>query len=206
MNSRSAVPKPCLNGRSACLTRRYLRGHEDLRFGCRGRIVQLPATHGRPPLEKFLMARFARQKNYRLQKQLRAVSANVIVCSWDAEWDDGQDGRQMQGRGIELLTMRGDEIAKWESYFQRLAAAADHRCRSSSAQARFRAPAPISASPSAPARTRRWYDRAAAASPRHNAPPMRRDRCLRPAYPAWPRVRNRSRSKDCRGRHGACQP
>jgi nuclear transport factor 2 (NTF2) superfamily protein len=81
------------------------------------RFADFPETHGRPPLEKFLTARFARQKNYRLQKQLRAVSGNIIACSWDAEWDDGQDRRQMQGRGIELLTMRGDTIAKWEATF-----------------------------------------------------------------------------------------
>jgi nuclear transport factor 2 (NTF2) superfamily protein len=81
------------------------------------RFADFPETTGRPPLQKFLIARFARQKNYRLQKQLRAVSGNVIVCYWDAEWDDGQDGRQMQGRGIELLTMRGDGIAKWEATF-----------------------------------------------------------------------------------------
>lgn len=81
------------------------------------RFADFPETCGRPPLEEFLVARFARQKNYRLQKQLRAVSGNVIACYWDAEWDDGKDGRQMQGRGIELLTMRGSEIAKWEATF-----------------------------------------------------------------------------------------
>jgi nuclear transport factor 2 (NTF2) superfamily protein len=81
------------------------------------RFADFPETIGRLPLEKFLAARFARQRNYRLQKQLRAVSGNVIACYWDAEWEDGQDGRQMQGRGIELLTMRGDEIAKWEATF-----------------------------------------------------------------------------------------
>jgi nuclear transport factor 2 (NTF2) superfamily protein len=81
------------------------------------RFADFPETHGRPALERFLQARFARQKNYRLQKQLRAVTGNVIVCYWDAEWDDGQDGRQMQGRGIELLTMRGHEIARWEAVF-----------------------------------------------------------------------------------------
>jgi nuclear transport factor 2 (NTF2) superfamily protein len=81
------------------------------------RFADFPETYGRPSLEKFLAARFARQKNYRLQKQLRAVSGNVIACYWDAEWDDGQDGRHMQGRGIELLTMRGDEIARWEATF-----------------------------------------------------------------------------------------
>ena len=81
------------------------------------RFADFPETQGRQPLEKFLLARFARQKNYRLEKQLRAVSGSVIACYWEGEWDDGRDGRQMQGRGIELLTMRGDEIARWEATF-----------------------------------------------------------------------------------------
>lgn len=81
------------------------------------RFADFPDMHGRAPVEAFMIARFACQKNYRLQKQLRAVSGNVIVCSWDAEWEDGHNGQQMQGRGIELLTMRGDEIAKWEATF-----------------------------------------------------------------------------------------
>ena len=81
------------------------------------RFADFPETGGRPPLEAFLRARFARQKNYRLQKQLRAVSGNVIACSWDAEWEDGLDGRHMQGRGIELLTMRAGDIVRWEATF-----------------------------------------------------------------------------------------
>ena len=84
-------------------------------------LPTFPKTRGRPALEKFLLARSARQQNYRLQKQLRAVSSNVIACYWEGEWDDGQDGRQMQGRGIELLTMRGREIAGMGSNLQRLA-------------------------------------------------------------------------------------
>jgi nuclear transport factor 2 (NTF2) superfamily protein len=81
------------------------------------KFADFPETHGRAPLEKFLLARFARQQNYRLQKQLRAVSGDVIACYWEGEWGDGQTGRQMQGRGIELLTMRDSEIAKWEATF-----------------------------------------------------------------------------------------
>jgi nuclear transport factor 2 (NTF2) superfamily protein len=81
------------------------------------KFADFPETHGRAALEKFLVARFARQQNYRLQKQLRAVSGDVIACYWEGEWDDGQTGRQMQGRGIELLTMRNAEIAKWEATF-----------------------------------------------------------------------------------------
>ncbi|MBW7974819.1 nuclear transport factor 2 family protein [Bradyrhizobium sp. BR 10289] len=80
-------------------------------------FADFPVTRGKPPLEAFLRARFARQKNYRLQKQLRAVSGNVIVCYWDAEWEDGCDGLPMEGRGIEILTMRDDAIAKWEATF-----------------------------------------------------------------------------------------
>ena len=49
------------------------------------RFADLPETHGKPALEKFLVARFARQKNYRLRKQLRAVSGQVIVCYWEGE-------------------------------------------------------------------------------------------------------------------------
>jgi nuclear transport factor 2 (NTF2) superfamily protein len=81
------------------------------------KFADFPETHGRAALEKFLIARFARQRNYRLHKQLRAVSGDVIVCDWEGEWDDGQNGRQMQGRGIEILTMRDSEIAKWEATF-----------------------------------------------------------------------------------------
>lgn len=80
-------------------------------------FADLPETGGRPPLETFLMARFARQKNHRLQKQLRAVSETIVACSWEGEWDDGQNGRRMQGRGFELLTTRNGEITRWEAVF-----------------------------------------------------------------------------------------
>ena len=81
------------------------------------RFADLPDMHGRGDVEAFLHARFARQTHYRLQKRLRAVSGHVIVCSWDSEWEDGRDGRKMQGREIEILTMRGEEIALWEATF-----------------------------------------------------------------------------------------
>lgn len=81
------------------------------------RFDDLPDAWGRSPLETFLMARFARQKNHRLQKQLRAVTDNIVACTWEGEWDDGQNGRRMQGRGFELLTTRGGEITRWEAVF-----------------------------------------------------------------------------------------
>jgi nuclear transport factor 2 (NTF2) superfamily protein len=81
------------------------------------RFADFPEMHGRPELERFMAARFVRQKNYRLAKELRVVSNNVIVCSWDGTWVDGKDGRAMQGRGIELLTMQGGKIAAWDVVF-----------------------------------------------------------------------------------------
>ena len=81
------------------------------------RFDDLPDAWGRPPLETFLMARFARQKNHRLQKQLRAVSDTIVACTWEGEWDDGQNGRRMQGRGFELLTTQGGAITRWEAVF-----------------------------------------------------------------------------------------
>jgi nuclear transport factor 2 (NTF2) superfamily protein len=38
---------------------------------------------GQAELKRFLVARVARQKKYRLKKRLCAVSGEVIVCSWD---------------------------------------------------------------------------------------------------------------------------
>jgi nuclear transport factor 2 (NTF2) superfamily protein len=46
-------------------------------------FADFPETRGQAALRQFLVSRFAPQKNYRLKKQLRAVSGNMIVCSWD---------------------------------------------------------------------------------------------------------------------------
>lgn len=81
------------------------------------RYADFPEMRGRAELQRFAASRFARQKNYRLSKQLRAVSGNVMVCSWDATWDDGRDGRAMEGYGIELLTIEAGKIARWDAVF-----------------------------------------------------------------------------------------
>ena len=81
------------------------------------RYADFPEMRGRAELMRFVASRFARQKNYRLRKQLRAVSGNVMVCSWDASWEDGRDGRAMEGVGIELLTIEEEKIVRWEAVF-----------------------------------------------------------------------------------------
>ena len=81
------------------------------------RYADFPEMRGQAELKRFAVQRFARQKNYRLKKQLRAVSGNVIVCSWDATWEDRRDGHAMEGFGIELLTIEAGKIVRWEAVF-----------------------------------------------------------------------------------------
>jgi len=81
------------------------------------RFADRPEMHGREEVEAFLRARFARQKNYRLEKRLRMVSGNMIGNVWDGWWEDAQTGRQMQGRGTEFWTLRDGKIAVWEATF-----------------------------------------------------------------------------------------
>ncbi len=81
------------------------------------RFADFPEMHGLEELKRFLVARFERQKNYRLKKQLRAIWQDVLVCSWHATWEDGRDGRSMEGHGMELMTLRDDKITLWEAAF-----------------------------------------------------------------------------------------
>jgi nuclear transport factor 2 (NTF2) superfamily protein len=81
------------------------------------RFADFPEMHGLAELKRFLAARIARQRNYRLTKRLRAVAGDVIICSWDGAWEDGHDGRSMEGSGVELMTLRDGKITVWEAVF-----------------------------------------------------------------------------------------
>jgi hypothetical protein len=64
------------------------------------RFADFPEMHGLEEPRRFLAARFERQKNYRLQKQLRAIWQDVLVRSWDATrgWSRRPiDGRSRRG-------------------------------------------------------------------------------------------------------------
>ena len=76
-----------------------------------------PEMRGREPIERFIRARFARQKNYRLQKHLRTLMGNIIGNDWDAQWEDGNTGKKMRGRGLEFWDMHGHQIARWDAVF-----------------------------------------------------------------------------------------
>lgn len=81
------------------------------------RFGDFPEMRGPAEIERFLRARFARQRNYRLTKDLRSMSGNVISNYWEGTWEDAETGKRMRGRGAESWTMREGKIAMWEAAF-----------------------------------------------------------------------------------------
>ena len=84
---------------------------------CVVRFGDLPEFHGRAALEKFFRGRSARQKGYRLHKQLHALMGDTLANSWEGEWQDSHTGARMSGRGVEIWVMRDGKIALWEAAF-----------------------------------------------------------------------------------------
>ncbi len=81
------------------------------------RFGDFPEMRGRDAIEAFIRARFARQKNYRLEKHLRMVMGDLIGNDWDAHWQDARTGKSMRGRGMEFWRMRDGRIAHWDAVF-----------------------------------------------------------------------------------------
>ncbi len=81
------------------------------------RFGDFPEMRGHDAVEAFLRARFARQKNYRLEKHLRMLMGDLIGNDWDAQWQDARTGKRMRGRGMEFWQMRGGQIAHWDAVF-----------------------------------------------------------------------------------------
>jgi ketosteroid isomerase-like protein len=80
-------------------------------------FADLPGFKGKAELERVLRARLARQKGYRLEKTLRAVTGPTIIATWIADWVDSTTGRPMKGKGIEFIEMRDGKCARWEATF-----------------------------------------------------------------------------------------
>jgi nuclear transport factor 2 (NTF2) superfamily protein len=77
----------------------------------------LPTIHGKAAAERFMRARFARQRNYRLKKLLFSVDGQKIANSWTGSWEDVPTGRQMAGFGVETLELRGGKVIRWDAAF-----------------------------------------------------------------------------------------
>jgi nuclear transport factor 2 (NTF2) superfamily protein len=84
---------------------------------CVVKFGDLPELNGKAALEKLFRNRMERQKDYRLKKEFRALAGNVIANYWEGRWEDRLSGAKMQGRGVEVWTMRDGKIAVWEAAF-----------------------------------------------------------------------------------------
>jgi nuclear transport factor 2 (NTF2) superfamily protein len=84
---------------------------------CVVRFGDLPEFHGKAALRQLFESRSARQKDYRLKKEFRALSGDRIANYWEGTWEDRATGKKMHGRGVEIWVMRGGLIAVWEAAF-----------------------------------------------------------------------------------------
>ena len=84
---------------------------------CVVRFGDLPEFRGKAALEHLFRSRMDRQKGYRLRKELRALSGDMIANYWEGEWQDAATGRNMAGRGVEIWRLRDGKIAVWEAAF-----------------------------------------------------------------------------------------
>jgi uncharacterized protein len=79
------------------------------------RFAGLPEITGKAAAEKFLRARFARQRNYQLKKTLFMVEGFKIAATYTVRWDDAKTGKEMHGSGVELWQYRDGKLALWEA-------------------------------------------------------------------------------------------
>ncbi len=84
---------------------------------CVVRFGTVAEFRGRDKLRAFFEARSAKQKDYRLKKQFRSLSGDVIANAWSGAWQDAQSGAAMKGYGVEIWQMRDGKIALWEAAF-----------------------------------------------------------------------------------------
>ena len=84
---------------------------------CTVRFGTVPEFCGRTALRAFFTARSAKQKDYRLRKQLRVLAGDAMTNVWDGEWQDAATGVPMKGFGVELWILRDGKIAVWETAF-----------------------------------------------------------------------------------------
>ena len=84
---------------------------------CVIRFGDLPEFHGKTELERLFRSRSERQIGYRLRKELRVLSGDMLANYWEGEWQDSVTGKTMAGRGVEIWVMRDGKIAMWEAAF-----------------------------------------------------------------------------------------
>ncbi len=89
------------------------------------RFAGTPEIKGKSAAEKFLRARFARQRNYQLKKTLFMVEGFKIAATYTVRWDDAKTGKAMHGRGVELWHYRDGKLVLWDAALNVWEAGAD---------------------------------------------------------------------------------
>ena len=84
---------------------------------CVVRFGSVPEFRARDAVRAFFRTRSARQRNYRLSKQLRSLAGDTITNVWDGAWEDAESGAAMKGFGVEVWVLRDGKIAVWEAAF-----------------------------------------------------------------------------------------
>jgi len=80
-------------------------------------FADFPEMRGRTSIMRFLRARFARTKGYKLKKTLRVLMGDRLANTWEATWEDARTGKPMQGRGTEIWRVEDGRIALWDATF-----------------------------------------------------------------------------------------
>jgi nuclear transport factor 2 (NTF2) superfamily protein len=84
---------------------------------CVVKFGDLPVLTGKAALQNLFHSRMERQRGYRLVKEFRALMDDKIANYWEGWWEDRVTGAKMQGRGVEIWTMRDGKVAVWEAAF-----------------------------------------------------------------------------------------
>jgi len=83
---------------------------------CEVHLSPLEPIRGHDAL-RTLMGRFfsADRLEFRCDKQLRAISGDVLGVVWSNRWVDRASGRRMRSKGVEFWVMDGERIARWDA-------------------------------------------------------------------------------------------
>ncbi len=79
------------------------------------RFAGIPEIRGKAAAEKFIRARFAREKNYKVKKKVFMVEGFKIGLIYFVSWDDSKTGKQMLGRGLEMWQYSDSKLILWEA-------------------------------------------------------------------------------------------
>jgi nuclear transport factor 2 (NTF2) superfamily protein len=79
------------------------------------RFAGIPEIKGKVAAEKFVRARLAREKNYRVRKTLFMVDGFKIGATFNNSWEDVKTGKKIVGRGVEFWEYRDGKLILWDA-------------------------------------------------------------------------------------------